>query len=363
VKTFIYYSGFGNAGGPTVQVRSYAKALLEAGHNVTIGGLGRPWWRPISVGVEGAKYVPGSFLPKSSWFARWGLDQPAMVSGRLVRHLQENSYDIVHCVGWRPGTAYLLWAAKANGAKTLYTATGPGDRPYAGGFENAGFLLDGVHAPAKSVVETIASRMGCKGGEYVFPIAPDRLRKCVETSPDNPLSMAFLGHLDKHKKVDRLVALWSNVVEKEREAHLHLFGAGGLEIFLRESVKKSGLEKNVTFHGYQPDLEKVFSQVSILIVMAKEGLSLAAVEALCAGRSVILPSDGLFPEVYGNCSAIDFFAPDASDDELSEFIVQSMSRASSETKREAAIKYYEENFSPEVVGRKLLECYQDLVDR
>ena len=345
MKVFIYYSRFGNRGGPTTQARFYATALVRRSHEVTIGGLGPPWWRPVSVGVEGARYVGGPYLPKRSWFRRWGLDSPQMLCARLVRHLQENQYDIVHCLGWKPSTAYLLWAGLASGAKTLYTVTGPGDRQYSGGFEQAGLLLHGVHGPARSIVETIKQRIHLDGPCYVFPTCPDRLRDPVDRLPDNPHSVGFLGHLEDHKRVDRLVRVWAHVAARLDRAHLHLFGSGGREASLREQARQLGLEENITFHGYESDLEKVFSQFSTLIVMAKEGLSLSAVEALCAGRSLILPRDGCFPEVYGECRAVWMFSPDAADVEIADMVVERLARGLDDPTRQAAREFFEERFS------------------
>ena len=367
MKVFIYYAGFGNTGGPTMQVRFYATALVRRGHEVTIGGLGRPWWRPASVGVEGARYVggPKRILPKRQWFPRWGLDSPKMLCARLVRHLQENRYDIVHCVGWQPGNAYLFWAGLANGAKTLYTVTGPGERPYTGGFEQLGLLLHGVHGPARSIVETIKQRIHLDGPGYVFPISPDKLRNPVDRLPDNPHSVGFLGHLDAHKRVDRLIQVWAHVVARLDRAHLHLFGRGSseAEASLRKQTEQLGLEGNITFHGHESDLEKVFSQFSTLIVMVKEGLSLAAVETLCAGRSLILPRDGCFPEIYSECRAVGLFSPDATDVEIADMVAERLLRGLDDATRKAAREFYEERFSPNVVADQLIACYQDLLGR
>ncbi len=361
MKVFIYYSGFGNKGGITSQARFYAEALVRNGHQVTIGGLGRPWWQPVTTKVEGANYVGGAYLPKRQWFSRWDLDSPEMLCARLVRHLRKNRYDIVHCLGWHSTNIYILWAGLVSGAKNLYTATSTADKWYPADFEKCGLLLHGVHGPTQSIAETIRQRMHLNGPCYVFPTCPDRLREPVDRLPNNRHSVGFLGHLEDHKHVDRLVRVWAHVVARLDRAHLHLFGSGTSEASLREQTRQLGLEGSITFHGYESDLEKVFSQFSNLIVMAKEGLSLTAVEALCAGRSLILPRDGCFPEVYSECRAVGMFEPNATDIQIAEMVVETLARGLDDTTRRAAREFFEERFSPKVVGDQLIKCYQDLM--
>ena len=361
MKVFIYYSGYGNTGGITTQVRFYAIELVRCGHEVTIGGLGRPWWRQAAVKVEGVHYLGGQYLPKRSWFPRLDLDSPEMLCTRLVQHLRKNRYDIVHCLGWHLTNIYILWAGLVSGARNLYTATSTADKWYPADFEKCGLLLHGVHGPTRSIAETIRQRMKLDRPCYVFPISPDRLREPVDRLPDNPHSVGFMGHLEDHKQVDRLVRVWAHVVAQLDRAHLHLFGSGTSEASLREQTRQLGLEGSVTFHGYVPDLEKVFSQFSTLIVMTKEGLSLSAVEALCAGRSLILPRDGCFPELYGKCRAVGMFSPDATDVEITDIVVETLTRGLDDDTRKAARKFFEERFSPKVVGEQLIACYQDLI--
>ena len=363
MKIFLYYKNLGNKGGITRQLRFYAEALVQAGHEVTIGGLGRPWWRRKLTKLKGANYIGGAFLPKRKWFSRWDLDSPEMCCARVVKHLRDNRYDIVHCLGWSATNIYIFWASLVNGAKTLYTATSYAEKQYPVDFENCGLLLNGVHGPARCIAEVIRDRMHCDGPYYVFPICPEKLRESVDSLPQNPHSVGFIGHMEDHKQVDRLIRVWVHVVSKLNDAHLHLFGSGSKEDSLRQQTRQLSLEQNITFHGYESDLEKAFSHFSSLIVMAKEGLSLTAVEALCAGRSLILAKDGLFPEVYGECPAVSMFAPDATDAEIAEVVVNSIANGLDDSTRKAARDYYEQRFSPEVVAKKLIECYKDLLTR
>ncbi len=132
---------------------------------------------------------------------------------------------------------------------------------------------------------------------------------------------------------------------------------------LQQQTKQLGLEQNITFHGYVSDLEEVFSQFSTLIVMAKEGMSLTAIESLCAGRRVILPKDGCFPEIYGDCSAVSFFLPDATDAEIADLIVNKISHGLDEETQKSAREYFEQHFSPDVIAGQLIDCYKDLLSR
>jgi glycosyltransferase involved in cell wall biosynthesis len=363
MKVFLYYSGFGNTGGITTQLACYAQLLLEEGHEVTIGGLGQPWWRSVSKQVEGANYIGGPYLPKRRWFRKWGLDSPEVQCARVIEHLRNNSYDIVHCEGWDATNIYVYWAGLVNGAKTLYTASSTAEKRYPADFEKCGLLLDGVHGTARCTAEVIKERMHCDGQCYVFLNGSNKLWEPVDRLPENPHSLGFIGHLEDHKQIDRLIRVWAHVVSKLNGAHLHLFGSGSREASLRKQIQQLGLEQNITFHGYVSDLEKVFSQFSSLILMAKEGMSNVAMETLCAGRSLILPNDGCFPEIYGQCSAVSMFPPDATDVDIADIVAETIADGLDDTTRTAAREYYEQRFSPKVIANQLIDCYKDLLSR
>jgi glycosyltransferase involved in cell wall biosynthesis len=249
----------------------------------------------------------------------------------------------------------------AKGSKNLYTATSTADKTYPSSFEKCGPLLNGVHGPASSIANKIGQRMHFNGPCYIFPTSPDRLRNPVDQLPGNAHSLGFIGHLEAHKQVDRLIRVWSEVCKKMDQPHLHIFGNGSMETSLKEQALKLGIGQTITFHGYEVDLNKIFSQISATIVMAKEGLSLTTVEALCAGRCIILPNDGAFPEIYGECKVATMFEPDAVDTIIADCIVNTLKTALNPSTREAARIFFEEHFSPEVVSGQLVKCYQDLL--
>lgn len=334
---------------------------MKCGHQVTLAGLGRPSWESLPANVAGAEYVSGAYLPKRNWFSSWELDSPEMLCARVIKHLRQHNYDIVHCLGWSSTNINVFWAGMVNGARTLYTATSTADKAYPADFEQCGLLLNGVHGPARSIAETIGQRMHNSGKCYVFPSCPDRLREPVDLLPGNDYSLGFMGHLEAHKQVERLVRVWAEVCKRLDEPHLHIFGNGSQEDSLREQARQLELDKRITFHGYEANLTKVYSQVAAMIVMAKEGLSLTTVEALCAGRPVILPRDGCFPEIYGESMVSQMYEPDATDSEVADTIVEALVVALDDSAREAARDFFEEKFSSAVVCDHLINCYQDLL--
>lgn len=75
-------------------------------------------------------------------------------------------------------------------------------------------------------------------------------------------------------------------------------GRGELEVSLKEHVQKLGVEKKVLFLGLRQDVPRLLSLMDVFVLPSlSEGLSLAILEAMTAGKPVVTTQVGGNPEL------------------------------------------------------------------
>ncbi len=86
----------------------------------------------------------------------------------------------------------------------------------------------------------------------------------------------------------------------ERPAVLVFVGAGELEAELRAQAAGSGLADRVVFAGWQEDMPAVYAELDALVLTSiNEGLPLALIEAMAAGKPVAATPVGGVPGLLG----------------------------------------------------------------
>lgn len=120
--------------------------------------------------------------------------------------------------------------------------------------------------------------------------------------PDGSLWM-YAGKLNKGKGLERLLRVWARIAAERTGEHLVLVGGGGgqylsCETELRDFVRARGLEKRVTFTGYQ---ERVYDWLpcadGFVFPSENEAFGLAIVEAMACGVPVIASRTGGIPDI------------------------------------------------------------------
>lgn len=90
--------------------------------------------------------------------------------------------------------------------------------------------------------------------------------------------IAFVGRLSKEKGTERFVSL----AKRFPQLDFHVYGDGPL----RKPLEKIA-PPNVTFHGAQADMHKIWPRVGLLIIPSRaEGLPMASLEAMARGIPV-----------------------------------------------------------------------------
>lgn len=101
------------------------------------------------------------------------------------------------------------------------------------------------------------------------------------------IKLVCVGKLSKNKGTDRLLRIHYRLKNEGFPTHLYLLGAGPLEQELRNYARENGLEKSVTFLGYQTNPYKYVSRCDLFVCASHaEGFSTAATEALILGTPV-----------------------------------------------------------------------------
>ncbi len=130
------------------------------------------------------------------------------------------------------------------------------------------------------------------------PKSEETAKARAELGLRNEQMVLLLGRLAKEKGhallLDALKALGPR-----RPSLIAMFaGVGPLEAELKAQCEAAGLSGRVHFLGYRQDLQRLLAAADLVVLPSlSEGLPLAAVEALAAGRPIIATDVGGTPEV------------------------------------------------------------------
>lgn len=113
------------------------------------------------------------------------------------------------------------------------------------------------------------------------------------------LLIGCIAALRPQKDHETLIRSMSIVSSSIPTALLVLVGDGPCRKQLEALVQELGLDQNVHFAGYRPNIPAMLKAFDVVALSSLyEGLSLAALEAMAAGKSVVLS------DVYGNSELI-----------------------------------------------------------
>ena len=201
------------------------------------------------------------------------------------------------------------------------------------------------------------------------PDGPD-MRERLGLSADQPV-VACVSRLVPRKGQDVLVRVWQRVRAAVPGAHLLLVGTGPLADDLAEQVADAGLDGAVTLTGEVPWAElpawyrtgDVFAMPcrTRLAGMDVEGLGLVFLEAQACGRPAVVGDSGGAPEtvVDGETGLV---VDGRDDDEVAAALIALLSDADRRRRMgEAAVRHARDEWSWEVIGRRLVEVMADAV--
>ncbi len=149
-------------------------------------------------------------------------------------------------------------------------------------------------------------------------ISPDRLRVvyngvdalpyCEEADvnqfrrelglPENDQIVGVVGNLYPVKGHQYLIEGIPAVLQKCPNTSFVFAGRGQLETELKEQVQRLGLDKRVHFLGLRQDIPRILALLDVFVLPSlSEGLSMAILEAMIAGKPVVATQVGGNPEL------------------------------------------------------------------
>ena len=118
---------------------------------------------------------------------------------------------------------------------------------------------------------------------------------------DSDHIIGAVGNLYPVKGHQYLLKAMRVVLQQYPSATLVLVGRGDLEASLKEQANQLGIEAHVRFLGVRQDIPKLLAIMSIFVMPSlSEGLSLALLEAMVAGRPVVATRVGGNAELVVN---------------------------------------------------------------
>lgn len=132
--------------------------------------------------------------------------------------------------------------------------------------------------------------------------------------------IVFVGRIIKIKNPERLLKIVSSVIEKRPSTKVAIVGNGDLEWFLKESIVKRKLDKNIKMLGFQNNPYRYMLSSKIMILTSiYEGTPMAILEAMSLGLPIVsTPIDGMKDLITQN---VDGYLSD-NDDDLVNYIIE-----------------------------------------
>ena len=144
--------------------------------------------------------------------------------------------------------------------------------------------IDYLMPVSKNLLDEYKGKVNIKM-QYI-PLALNYYPKDNELSQVNNKNLIAIGRLDKIKGFADLITIITNLVSKDPEIKLNIFGDGPEKENLQELIKQSGLEKNIKLWGFKKyTFIKDYLKSSSLYLMTsfEESFGLVVIEAMSYG--------------------------------------------------------------------------------
>ena len=128
---------------------------------------------------------------------------------------------------------------------------------------------------------------------------PDGARATLGLPPDAPV-VGTVANYRPEKGQRHLIEAAAIVRRSVPDVRFVLVGSGPLEDVLRRQVEELGLEDTVVLPGFRGAATSILSAFDVFVLPSiYEGLSIAALEAMAAGRPMVVSAIGPLPELMG----------------------------------------------------------------
>lgn len=233
---------------------------------------------------------------------------------KLIRLINIEKPDIVHTHTAKAGTLGRI-AAKLTGVPVIiHTFHGHVFHSYFGFFKSKFFLwLERLLAKFTNVIITVGEQQRREIIQYkvaepekVVSISlgldlkpfintktdPNKLRRELSL-PRQTLLVGIVARLVPIKNHLCFLESTRLILQNFDNVRFLIIGDGELRTYLEQKTRDLGLESRVIFMGFQHDLVKIYTGLDIVILSSfNEGLPVALIEAMAAGKPVISTNVG-----------------------------------------------------------------------
>jgi len=182
-------------------------------------------------------------------------------------------------------------------------------------------------------------------------------------SADNKMNVIIVASLYEHKGHIYLLRAFKKVLRDFPEACLWIVGEGPLRKSLERETVNMNIANQVHFWGERKNVFSLLLQSSIFVLSSiREGLGIAAIEAMATGLPLVVTNIGGLPEVVIN-EETGFTVPPKDSEALAETISTLLKNP--ELRRRMGNKgrkVFEEKFTQGKMINKLDAIYQELLE-
>lgn len=144
--------------------------------------------------------------------------------------------------------------------------------------------LDGIIFQTEEAQGKFSSCVKNKSKVLVNPID----EKFFNQVKENGEYLLACGRLSEQKNYPMMLNAFSKVLKKFPDESLRIYGDGRLKEYLISMSKELGIEKNVCFMNYNPDIEKIYRKAKLLLLSSDyEGIPNVVLEAIATGTPVV----------------------------------------------------------------------------
>ncbi len=357
---------FGYPGGVPHGVTSYflqvLPALRASGVDLTVCFLREP--HPAAAGLREHGIAP-IFFDAGKW-------DPS-VALRIARLARKKGIGLLHSTGLK-GTFIARVAARLSGARNIlhvHDLNDPGDvlstlqsvvaRPTDLAVcvsEAVRDLTVNRYHIAESHIRVIHNGIRLEEIRNLPSDTRMRVRQELEIA-DKPLVLGMVGRMHAVKGHRALLEMLPRIVQHCPDVLLVLVGDGPERGACEELVDRLGVRSRVKFLGSRGDVPRVLAALDLVLMPSQsEGLGLAAIEGLAAGKPVIAFAVGGLREVVSD-GVNGRLVPPGDSDAFVSAVVETIRDPARLAQYSAGALRGSERFSVDEHVRKLIECYRE----
>lgn len=305
-------------GGTEIQTLSLVKALINAGHSVTIVC----YFEYSTQMVERYKAAGAEVrLLSESGSRTQGIK--ATVSHLwhgLKKTVKEIKPDIAHVQYMAPGALPVIILRALGMNKIVATAHTPSDIYSPRGLQIIHMLNNRTLRGFQCITERAERsffgtstlfntdlHFGKHGNHFtIYNNLPSYISLRSDSrsfSTDKPITIGVVSRLEHIKGMDLVIPAFAKVHKKYPNTKLLVVGNGSLRPAMENQAGDNGISTEVEFTGRQPQdaLQEHYDRIDILLMPSRsEGFGLTAVEGMARGCVMVAADTGGLPEVIRN---------------------------------------------------------------